>query len=166
MKTGLIFLGVAIFILFMVVLALQPSNIPVVGDPAPDFSVSTFGQGEWSLANHRGEVVALNFWASWCTSCREEAVDLERVWQDYEDKEVAFIGVTVKDNPAKSLEYNEEFNVTYPCAPDPQEKISKSYGVTGVPETFLIARDGRLARKFIGPVSEATLKSALDGLLQ
>ena len=166
MKTGAIFLGVTIFILAMVMLALQPKSVLVVGDPSPDFSVSTFEEADWSLAAYRGQVVALNFWASWCTSCREEAADLERVWQDYRDKGVVFIGVTVKDNPAKSMEYNQEFNVTYPTGPDPQEKISRSYGVTGVPETFLIARDGTLARKFIGPVNEVTLKTALDGLLQ
>ena len=164
-KTGWLFAVVGVGILLIVGYALQPQLVSPIGSPAPNFVVSLFDGGELALADLQGSVVVVNFWASWCPPCREEAPILEQAWQDYKDEGVAFIGVAFKDNPAKAMAFNEEFNITYPTGEDPYSRISRSYRVTGVPETFLIAKDGRLVQQFIGPVTDVKLGAALDELL-
>jgi cytochrome c biogenesis protein CcmG/thiol:disulfide interchange protein DsbE len=111
-------------------------------------------------------VVVVNFWASWCAPCRDEAPVLERIWREYKDKGAILVGVNVNDVTTKAMAFIEEFNITYPNGPDPYNRISRAYGITGVPETFLIAKDGRLAKHYIGPISDARLRAALEELLQ
>jgi len=108
----------------------------------------------------------VNFWASWCVPCRDEAPALEKVWREYEDESVIFVGVDYKDVRSKAMGFIKEFNVTYPSGPDPYNRISRAYHITGVPETFLIAQDGRLAEWYIGPITETGLRAALEELLQ
>ena len=164
-KTGWLYAAVGIGILLIVGYALQPQIVSPIGGPAPNFVVPLFDGGDLALDDLQGSVVVVNFWASWCPPCREEAPVLERAWQDYKDKGVSFIGVAYKDNSAKAMAFNEEFNITYPTGEDQYGRIYRSYRVTGVPETFLIAKDGRLVKQFIGPVTDVNLEAALDELL-
>ena len=136
------------------------------GRIAPDFSVSLFDGEEMSLREMRGRVVVVNFWGSWCAPCRREAAALERVWQDYRDEGVSFVGVNVKDATPNALAFVEEFGITYPHGPDPYGRISRSFRVLKVPETFVVAGDGTLVRRFIGEVSEADLTESLKEALQ
>jgi len=145
---------------------LQPQFVSPIGTQAPDFTLSLFDGGELSLTDQRGLVVVVNFWASWCSPCRDEAPALERVWREYEDRGVVFVGVNVKDVTTQAMAFLEEFNITYPNGPDPYNRISKAYRVTGVPETFLIAEDGRLVKWYRGPITEDGLRAALEELLQ
>jgi len=85
--------------------------------------------------------------------------------QEYEDRGVVFVGVSYKDVTAKATSFIEEFNVTYPNGPDPYNRVSRAYRVTGVPETFLISRDGRLLEWWVGPITEAGLRAALEEIL-
>ena len=165
LKAGWLFVVVAVGIVLIVGYALQPQGGSPIGSSAPNFVMPLFDGGELALADLRGSVVVVNFSASWCPPCRDEAPILEQTWQEYKDKGVAFIGVAYQDNPAKAMAFNEESNITYPTGEDPYGRISKSYRVTGVPETFLIAKDGRLVQQFIGPVTEDKLGAALDELL-
>lgn len=164
-KAGWLFAAVGLSVLLLVGYALQPQIASPIGSPAPNFVVSLFDGGELALADLQGSVVVVNFWASWCPPCREEAPILEQAWHDYKDEGVVMIGVAFKDDPAKAMAFNEEFNVTYPTGADSLSRVSRLYRVTGVPETFLIARDGRLVERFIGPVTDVKLKAALDELL-
>ena len=144
---------------------------PEVGEKAPNFEVQFFNGYEWesrpttSLSDLKGQVVVLNFWASWCVECRVEADLLEASWRQYRDQGVVFLGIAYVDSEPKSRAYLEEFNITYPNAPDLRTIISTDYEITGVPETFLIGKDGRVAYVQIGPINQATLNGTIEQLL-
>lgn len=138
---------------------------------APDFEMQFFNGYEWEgnsearLSDFSGRPVVLNFWASWCAECRIEADLLEESWQKYRDQGVVFLGVAYIDVEPKSLAYLEEYNITYPNAPDLRSTVSSKYEITGVPETFFIDRNGEVAHIQIGPVNEPMLTGLIDQLL-
>lgn len=144
---------------------------PEAGDLAPIFSVELFDGYEWegqeiaSLSDLRGNVVVLNFWASWCIECRVEADLLEQTWQRYRDQGVIFLGVAYVDAEHKSLAYLDEFDITYPNGADLGSAVSNAYKITGVPETFFIGKDGTVSRYVLGPVNANTLTSEIEILL-
>jgi cytochrome c biogenesis protein CcmG/thiol:disulfide interchange protein DsbE len=138
------------------------------GRPAPAFTLPLFAQFEQetiTLADLRGQVVVVNFWASWCVECYREAPILEQAWRDYRDREIVFVGVDHLDTEKEALAYMEKYEITYPSGPDLGDKISQAYGITGVPETFFIDREGKIAYVHIGPVEKAQLYALLDKLL-
>jgi len=138
---------------------------------APNFEMQFFNGYEWedssvaSLSDFSGQPVVLNFWASWCAECRIEADLLEDTWQKYRDQGVVFLGVAYVDVEPKSIAYLEEYNITYPNAPDLRSSVSSKYEITGVPETFFIDRNGEVAHIQIGPVGEPMLSGLIDQLL-
>jgi cytochrome c biogenesis protein CcmG/thiol:disulfide interchange protein DsbE len=144
---------------------------PEAGQVAPDFELTFYDGYEWeslsqtSLADMRGNIVVLNFWASWCTPCRLEADLLESAWQKYRDQGVIFLGVAYADAEPKSLAFLEEFSISYPNAPDLRSAISADYEITGVPETFFIDREGNIAYVQIVPLDQGTLEGTIDQLL-
>jgi cytochrome c-type biogenesis protein CcmF len=154
-----VFMG--LFLLFI----LRAEGGSVVGRMAPQFTLQLFDGGELSLKDLQGEVVVVNFWASWCAPCRQEAPALEKVWQAYKDKGVAFVGVNYRDVESKARAFLTDFGITYPNGPDVGAKIADAYRIKGVPETFLIAKDGRIANRHIGPISEKTLAELIEELL-
>lgn len=147
---------------------------PEIGKPAPDFTLQLYDGGELTLSDLRGQVVVVNFWASWCDPCRDEAPALERVWRDYKDRGVVFIGVDYVDVESSARSYLAEFDTTYPNGLDKGQRISHAYRIRGVPETFFIDKDGDIAPiivsgtpqvKKISPITELELRSLLDRLL-
>jgi len=133
---------------------------------APNFTLELFDGNTLALSDLRGQPVVVNFWASWCPTCREEAADLEKVWRDYKDRGVVFVGVDVSDTRQDALDYIKEFDITYSNGPDPGKKIYDAYGVTGFPETFFVNRQGIIVRKYVGPLDEQTLAAFVEELLQ
>ncbi len=136
--------------------------------PAPEFTLPLFDQFEEekiSLSDLRGQVVVVNFWASWCVECYKEAALLEQAWQDYKDQGVMFIGVDYLDTPKEALAYMAQYGITYPSGPDIGDKISKDYAITGVPETFFIDKDGKIVHVQIGPINQPQLYGLLDQLV-
>jgi cytochrome c biogenesis protein CcmG/thiol:disulfide interchange protein DsbE len=127
---------------------------PLVGNKAPEFTLKTFDGKDLKLSDLKGKTVLLNFWASWCMPCRQEAGALERSWQKYKDKDVVFIGVNVWDENSNALSYLKKFGGGYPHATDPDEEIQVDYGVGGVPETYFIGPSGNVRDKFTGPLTE------------
>jgi cytochrome c biogenesis protein CcmG/thiol:disulfide interchange protein DsbE len=113
----------------------------------------------------RGRPMVLNFWASWCAPCRQEAEVLEQFAQEYTPLGVAFVGVNVWDNADKARAFIAEYGVTYLNGADDAGGAAIDYGLTGLPETYFVDRDGRLVRKFIGPISERALRAAVEELL-
>ena len=132
---------------------------------APDFTLTTFDGQVIRLRDLRGKVVVINFWASWCVTCREEAPYLEATWRAYKDRGVVFIGVDYVDTEPKALAYIEEFDITYPNGPDVGTRIAQAYNIQGVPETFFVAKDGTLRGVHLGPLRPPQLEEKLEELL-
>ena len=109
-----------------------------VGDPAPDFELSTLDGDTLSSEDLKGHPVVVNFWTSWCVPCREEAPLLERTWRRYKDDGGMFLGVNIRDAESDAKAFIEEFNITYPVVRDLDQKLTRSLGVRGLPETFFI----------------------------
>jgi cytochrome c biogenesis protein CcmG/thiol:disulfide interchange protein DsbE len=135
------------------------------GGKAPPFTLSLFDGGQVSSGELRGQVVVVNFWASWCVECSREAALLEEAWRAYRDRGVMFLGIDYVDTTDEALAYMERYGITYPNGPDLGSKISRQYRITGVPETFFIARDGRLAHVKIGPLERPELAGQIEKLL-
>lgn len=127
---------------------------PLVGREAPEFTLRLFNGEELALSELRGKTVLLNFWASWCMPCRQEARALEKTWQKYKDKDVVFIGVNVWDDNSSAHSYMEKYGGEYPHGSDPEEEIQVDYGVGGVPETYFIDSAGNIIDKYNGPLTE------------
>lgn len=117
------------------------------------------------LADLRGKVVLVDFWASWCTPCRQEAPVLKQVYQEYADRPVEFVGVDIWDRREDAKQYVQDFEVPYPNGVDESGAIAIDYGVRGIPEKFFIGRDGLVRRKFVGPIQADALRTVLDELL-
>jgi cytochrome c biogenesis protein CcmG/thiol:disulfide interchange protein DsbE len=113
----------------------------------------------------RGQVVFINFWASWCVPCRDEQPVLERTWRQYRSKGVVFIGIGYVDTEPAALQYLNEFGVTYLNGPDLGVKIAPKYHIQGVPESFLVDRRGNIVWFKIAPISEAELVAQLNKAL-
>jgi cytochrome c biogenesis protein CcmG/thiol:disulfide interchange protein DsbE len=138
---------------------------PIGQGVAPDFSLDSFGGETLVMSELRGKVVVINFWASWCPPCREEAAYLEQTWRDYRDQGVVFIGVNYVDTQAEALAYLEEFDITYFNGPDLGTRISQLYNLQGVPETFFISKGGEIRGVKIGPLYPPELTNWIDELL-
>ncbi len=144
---------------------------PEAGEQAPPFDVEFFNGYEWEqrtvadLEDMRGKVVVLNFWASWCVECRLEADLIEDTWRRYQDEDVVFLGVAYADVEPNSIAYLNEFDITYPNAPDLGTDISDDYEITGVPETFFIDKEGNIQHVQIGPLNQQMMDTMIQQLL-
>ena len=132
---------------------------------APDFLLELPGGGTLSIEGLRGKVVMLDFWASWCQPCRDEAPVLAQVYREYRGRDVEFVGINLWDNAGYAELFLQEQGHEYPNGIDAEGKIAISYGVRGIPEKFFITRDGLIARKFTGPMNPDLLRQILDALL-
>jgi cytochrome c biogenesis protein CcmG/thiol:disulfide interchange protein DsbE len=169
-KVFLIF-GLVLLVGWVVVMIVNLQSLEsteLEGHKAPEFTMPLFDQfeeKEVSLAELRGQVVVINFWASWCVECYKEAALLEQAWKDYKDQGVVFLGVDYLDTEKEALAYMQQYGITYPSGPDLGSKISRDYGITGVPETFFLDKNGNIAHVKIGPVEKAELYELLDKLV-
>lgn len=150
---------------FLALGLLNAYKAPLEAGKAPDITITTFEGEPVTLSELRGQVVIINFWASWCDPCREEAAYLENTWRKYQDQGVMFIGIDYVDTEREALAYIDEFDITYPNGPDIGTRISDAYQIQGVPETFFIAKDGTLRGNHIGPLYPPTLDEKIEELL-
>lgn len=168
MKKLLLWGGLVLLLMILGVGLIQSQQGQVGrGEIAPDFELISFSGETYQLSDYRGSVIVVNFWASWCESCKPEAVDLEAAYKFYQPRgDVLFLGVDYVDTEPEALAYLEEFQVTYPNGPDLRTKISQAFRITGVPETYIIDQDGVIVHVRIGPfMSLEEIKSYIDPLL-
>jgi cytochrome c biogenesis protein CcmG, thiol:disulfide interchange protein DsbE len=143
------------------------------GATVSDFSVPLFsgyqyqGKSQINLSELRGKVVVMNFWASWCKPCEQEAAELQQAWELYEPTgQVVFLGVDYVDTEPEARVYLEKYGITFANGPDMGTKVSQLFRITGVPETYFIDREGVLRYAQIGPfLSLADIKAQIDILL-
>jgi len=129
---------------------------------APDRALPVLGaQGKRTLASYRGKPVVLNFWASWCTPCRQEAPLLEKAQQRLRAHGGTVVGITYRDTTGDAQAFVRKFGLTYPSLRDVDGKLAESYGTRALPETFVIDRDGHIRAISRGVVSQRFLNSAL-----
>ncbi|MGD9092964.1 MAG: TlpA disulfide reductase family protein [Anaerolineales bacterium] len=165
----LVWVGLLVFLVILA-LGLQRSQQGpvVVGDQVPNFTLTTFDGEQIELADLQGQVVVLNFWASWCKPCEQEAADLETAWRFYQPRgDVMFLGVDYVDTEPEALAYLEKFDITYPNGPDLGTRISQAFRIRGVPETYFIDQDNSLQHVQIGPFSSLSqIKAVIDPMLE
>lgn len=148
---------------------MNPRDVPspLVGRPAAAFALASLDGQPITLDAHRGKVVVLNFWASWCyPGCYEEAPVLERAWKTHRDRGLVVIGVDIQDTEAAARKFITDLGLTFPNARDAAGKVSIDYGVYGVPETFFVDRKGRIRAKHVGAVTEETFRTHVEPLLK
>ena len=164
-RAGLIILPVAAVLGLLVYgFTREPRYIPtpLLSKPAPRFALPLFDGSVLRLEDLRGKVVFLNFWASWCPPCRAEASTLEAAWQKYKGQGVVLVGANIQDKEADARAFLTEFGITYPNGIDGGSRIAIDSGVWGLPETFIIDRDGRIAYKHVGAIDWPMITAKLD----
>ncbi|GAB4474209.1 MAG: hypothetical protein Kow0088_10100 [Anaerolineales bacterium] len=158
----------ALLIILAVGLLRTQQGSVTVGQRAPDFTLTTFDGQTIHTADLKGKVLVVNFWASWCKPCEQEAADLEAAWRFYQSRgDVIFLGVDYVDTEPEARAYLEKFEITYPNGPDLGTRISQAYRIRGVPETYIVDQNGILQFVQIGPFrSLSQIKSVIDPMLQ
>ena len=135
-----------------------------LGAPAPDFTLTAFDGSQLRLSDLIGQVVVLNFWASWCPPCRREMPAFQDAWLESRDDGVVFVGIATGDLEADARAFAEQVGVTYPLALDhPGGQVADAYLVRVMPTTYFIDRQGNVARKLSGYVNQGVLRVFLAG---
>ena len=168
--------GVLIALLVILAITLKRSQQGTAqpGDRIHDFQMSMFsgyemnGRNQVSLSDLRGKVLLINFWASWCKPCEQEAAELRTAWAHYQDSgDVIFMGVDYVDTEPEARAYLEKFEISYANGPDVGTRISQLFRIQGVPETYFVDRTGVLRYVQIGPFTSADqIQSIIDPMLQ
>ncbi len=162
-------------VVFAVVLAsrfgtdpgLVPS--PLIGESAPEFALPTLdGSSTVSLSGLEGDIVVINFFASWCLQCRAEHDDLVATAEAFSEQGVSFVQISYQESPAQTLAYLDEAGVsaTTRYLADPGSRTAIAYGVFGIPETFFIDGDGIVVGKFIGESNALILGATIDSIIE
>lgn len=148
--------AVVVLACFAVAACESDERMAAVGRPAPDYSAVSIDGDSVSLAAHRGQVVLLNVWATWCHPCRDELPVLQKLHEKYASQGLNLVGVSVdaSGKEGRVREFARSFGITYPIWLDPDEGVAHTFLAVGVPATFLIGRDGTLLWRHVGPIRE------------
>ncbi len=152
----------ALCVLFFVLAGCE-EEVPKL--PAPEISLELFDGGSFSLSEHKGRVVVINFFASWCIPCKAEAPALDKVYREYKTKNVAFLGIAMQDTKSKAMGFIEETGVSFPAGLDYNNKIKEAFGVYGIPATYFIDKDGKINYTHAGMLTEDLIRYELDKIL-
>ena len=150
----------------------QPASDSTLGQPAPDFTAIHASTGDTvSLADYQGQVVLLNIWATWCAPCEAEMPAIQRLYQQMGPKGLRVLAVSVDEEAStrEVLEWTAKRHLTFDILHDPSRAIEKQYRSIGVPESFVIDREGRVVKRVTGYVLEwdaATQKALFRRLLE
>ncbi len=146
-------------------LARQNATKPTSG-AAPDFQLQSFDGGELRLSDLSGKVILLNFWASWCPPCRDEAADLQALHSDFEAAGLRVIGINILESSRqKALDFIAEYGISYPNGEDTGQHIAELYRVEAPPESFLIDKSGQIQRFVLGAINYDDISRSIRALL-
>jgi cytochrome c biogenesis protein CcmG/thiol:disulfide interchange protein DsbE len=127
------------------------------GQPAPDFAFPDLDGKMVRLSDYRGKVLFFNIWATWCPPCREEMPSMEKLYKELKGSDFEIVAVAIDASGAKAVvPFVKEYNLSFPVLLDPEGTIKTRYGITGVPESFIINRQGIIEKVIIGPMDWAT----------
>jgi thiol-disulfide isomerase/thioredoxin len=143
----------------------DPLGAKAMNEPAPALAGDTVGGGTAALADLRGKVVVVNFWATWCTPCRAEQPELARLSDDYRHKGVEFLGVLERDDTAKAKAWLKEFGVPYPSIVDEPGAWADDFAFFGLPDTYVIDRGGTIRWSVFGQTDASQLRPLIDEVL-
>lgn len=144
-------IAIAAATLFLVPETKVYEEVASVGDPAPDFAYEDSTGKLWRLSDLRGKVVFINFWATWCSTCKGEMPQKEILRQKMKGKPFQMLGMLFRDDPANLPDYFKRNTVNIPTLISPDNESAKLFGITGVPETFIIDKNGIVREKLVGP---------------
>ena len=139
---------------------------PLLGKPAPTFSLPGLDGAEVSDADYARRLYIVNFWASWCVPCREEAPHLQGFYERWSPEGVGMVGIVYNDTAAKARAFRDEFGLTFPQAMDPGGRAALDFGVFGIPETYVVDQRGVIMAKLIGAVGPGTLDRVVAQVLE
>jgi cytochrome c biogenesis protein CcmG, thiol:disulfide interchange protein DsbE len=141
-------------------------HAPRVGSMAPPFTLRRLdGPGKVSLDSYRGRAVVLNFWASWCNPCKSEAAVLERDWSNYRKRGVVFLGVDYHDLSSDARRFVSAHALTFPMLQDGSGRVTGRYGISQVPETYVVSRAGRIVAHLAGPITNPDFSGKFRSVL-
>jgi peroxiredoxin len=146
-----VLIGIAVALLIMLPEEKVYKEVASVGSSAPEFELEDAKGTLWRLSDLKGKVVFMNFWATWCTSCKAEMPYKESLYEIMQGKPFQMLGMLFKDDPENLDEYYKIQKVSPPTLIDPGNEVSRRYGLTGVPETFIIDKDGIIRERLVGP---------------
>lgn len=147
----IILIAVSIAALFLVPEKKVYEKIAAVGKPAPVFEYYDSNGKTWNLSDLRGKVVFINFWATWCVTCKAEMPSKEALFKKMQGKPFQMLGMLFRDDPANLPRFFRRQKVSFPTLISPENEAAKLYGITGVPETFIIDKEGIVRGKIVGP---------------
>lgn len=134
-----------------------------VGQPVPDFTLETLGGELVSLSSFRGQVVVLNFWATWCTPCREEMTEFQALWEEHDPQgNLMLLAVNLQESTDSVAAFVDEFGLTFPIALDSDGDVLDKYGLPGLPGTFFIDEAGILQARVLGPLDADRLRAGVE----
>lgn len=172
-QRGRIIAWIAAAVVVAVVLAVyfRGGNAPpggptaLTGQPAPSFSVPQLGGGTSELAAHRGRVLVMNLWATWCPPCRAEMPDLQRLYDAYKNRNVDVLGVDQGESAERVAAFAKSLGIRYPILLDQNQQYGRVYAALGLPTTIVVDPNGVVSRAFDGPLSYAQMVDAITPLL-
>jgi len=147
----IIIIAIGAALLFLLPETKTYEEVASVGKPAPEFEYPDSTGKMWKLADLRGKVVFINFWATWCTTCEGEMPSKEALLKTMKGRPFQMLGMLFRDDPANLIPYKRTHTVSLPTLISPENDAAKKYGISGVPETFIIDKEGIVREKLVGP---------------
>ena len=133
------------------VITMQPNGPPVVGNPAPDFTLTDIEGRTWTLSELKGQVVFLNFWATWCPPCVSEMPSMQNLYDTLPQDQFKMLAVLYNDEAGNARSFARKLDITLPILVDEGDRAGMKYQLTGVPETFILDKEGIIREKVVGP---------------
>ncbi|MBC8412696.1 MAG: TlpA family protein disulfide reductase [Nitrospira sp.] len=147
----IIIIALAVAAMFLMPETKKYEEVASIGNPAPKFELYDADGKLWKLTDLKGKVVFINFWATWCVTCKAEMPSKEALFKIMQGRDFQMLGMLFRDDPANLVDYKKKQPVSPPTLISPGNESAKMFGITGVPETFIIDKEGIIREKIVGP---------------